>query len=71
MAKVFNYPEYRGAGYPDHLKEIIMKSDLPDFSNYTSNRVFEGVKVLKGKEAEEAKARMKRAFDRLKNNTGK
>ncbi len=48
-----------------------MKSDLPDFSNYTSNRVFEGVKVLKGKEAEETKARMKRAFDRLKNNNGK
>jgi len=33
--------------------------------------VFEGVKVLKGKEAEETKARMKRAFDRLKNNNGK
>ena len=43
-----------------------MKSKLPDFSNYTSNRVFEGVRVLTGKEAEETRARVKRAFDKLK-----
>ena len=40
---------------------------LPDFSNYTSNRVFSGVRILTGKEADEHRARIKRAFDKLKN----
>lgn len=39
---------------------------IPDMSSYVSQRVFEGVRVLTGKEAEETRARVKRAFDKLK-----
>jgi|APCry1669189567_1035234.scaffolds.fasta_scaffold183243_1 hypothetical protein len=42
------------------------KKELPDMSTYTSNRVFDGVRILTGEEAEKAKARIKRAFDKLK-----
>ena len=48
-------------------KEIPMKKDLPDFSTYFSKRVFDGIRTLTGKEAEETRARMKRALAKLKN----
>ena len=44
-----------------------MKKDLPDFSTYFSKRVFDGIRTLTGKEAEETRARMKRALAKLKN----
>lgn len=43
-----------------------MKHNIPDFSNYTSNRVFDGVRVLTGKEADMAILRIKRAIEKYK-----
>lgn len=44
-----------------------MKKDLPDLSKYFITRVLDGIRPLTGKEAEEQRARMKRALDKLKN----
>lgn len=41
----------------------------PDFHNYTSDRVFDGVRILTQKQREEHIARLKRALE--KRNNGK
>lgn len=54
------------SGYPDQLEETIMK---PDVHNYTSDRVFDGVRILTQKQREEHLERLKRALE--KRNNGK
>lgn len=54
------------SGYPDHLKDNTMK---PDVHNYTSDKVFDGVRILTEKQREEHLERLKRALE--KRNNGK
>jgi hypothetical protein len=58
--------EFLNKLFPDHYKDFTMK---PDVSNYTSDRVFDGVRVLTQKQREEHLARLKKA--REKRNNGK